>query len=123
MILENMRLRVMPPATFAQISIDEEKCGGCGRCIKSCPMQLLMLENKKAKSNERYNDFRCITCQNCESVCSQNAIKILGQYRVPKGFWKNEHLFSGGKTYPNPLDLYPRLGRLPLVYRSLLLTA
>lgn len=104
MILEKMRCLSMPPATFARVEIDEENCSGCGRCVSSCPIQLLMIENKIAKSNERYDAFRCLTCQNCESVCPQDAIKIQGQYRVEKGFWKNDNVFSGDKVYPKPFD-------------------
>jgi len=50
----------MPPATFAPISIDEIKYGGCGRCIETCPMKLLMLENKKCIETLRsLSPFAC----------------------------------------------------------------
>jgi ferredoxin len=62
-----------------------------------------MVDGKKARSNERYDVFRCLTCQNCAVVCPQNAVRIEGDYRVPEGFWKNVQLFSGGKTGPAPL--------------------
>jgi nitroreductase len=61
------------------------------------------LDDKKAASNDRYDVFRCLTCQNCEAVCPENAVKIERDYRVLAGFWKNVHLFSGGKTLPAPL--------------------
>lgn len=60
-------------------------------------------DRKKAAPNDRYDHFRCITCQNCMAACPQNAIIIEGEYRVPSGFWKNSHLFSSGKTLPLPL--------------------
>lgn len=47
--------------------------------------------------------FRCITCQNCVSVCPQDAIIIDRDYRVKKGFWKNADIFPVGKTLPSPL--------------------
>lgn len=56
------------------------------------------------RDNRRYDYFRCITCQNCVAVCPQQAIVIEGDYRVARGYWKNDHLFSGGKTQPNPME-------------------
>ena len=103
MLLEEYRLVAMPPAKWACFVLSEEKCNGCGRCVEACPVQLLMVDEKKARSNERYDVFRCLTCQNCMVVCPQDAVRIEGDYRVPAGFWKNAHLFSGGKTAPAPL--------------------
>lgn len=104
MFLENHRLTHLPPAVYPVIKIDEDKCDGCGRCVKSCPIQLLMIFNKTCMHNERYDHFRCITCQNCEAVCPEKAIRIEGDYRVQRGYWKNNHLYSGGKTRPALLD-------------------
>jgi nitroreductase/Pyruvate/2-oxoacid:ferredoxin oxidoreductase delta subunit len=103
MFLEKHRLVAMPPAIWARFVLDEEKCNGCGRCVSVCPVQLLMLEDEKARSNERYDVFRCLTCQNCQVVCPGDAVTIERDYRVPRGFWKNVHLFSGEKTPPAPL--------------------
>lgn len=102
MLFENHRFVSLPQATYARFILNETECNGCGRCVKTCPIQLLMIENEKARPNHRYDDFRCITCQNCVSVCPQNAIIIDGDYRVEKGFWKNTDVFRGSKTLPNP---------------------
>ena len=103
MLLEDYRLVAMPPAQWARLSLSEEKCNGCGRCVEACPVQLLMVDEKKAQSNQRYDVFRCLTCQNCMAVCPQDALSIEGDYRVPAGFWKNVHLYCDGKTAPAPL--------------------
>ncbi|MBU2515415.1 nitroreductase family protein [bacterium] len=100
MLLEKRRFVAMPPADFPKFVVDVEKCNGCRRCEQTCPIQLLMIENKKCKPNDRYDHFRCISCQNCVAVCTENAISIEGDYRVSKGFWKNSHLFAGEKTLP-----------------------
>ena len=105
MLFEKYRLVAMPPARWAELIVDEEKCDGCGRCAKACPVQLLEVKNKVSKSNERYDVFRCLTCENCSAVCPQNALTIEKDYRVPQGFWKNEHLFKGTKTLPAPLGM------------------
>ncbi len=106
MLFEKHRFVSLPPATYARFVLDETKCTGCGRCVKTCPIQLLTLDNGKARPNDRYDSFRCITCQNCASVCPEGAIRIEGTYRVSKGYWKNDHLYSGEKTTPEPLPKY-----------------
>ncbi len=84
MLFEKYRLLTTPPAHFAQLQVDADKCNGCGRCADACPVQLLEIKNKISKSNERYDAFRCLTCQNCLAVCPQDAIIIRGDYRVPR---------------------------------------
>jgi nitroreductase/Pyruvate/2-oxoacid:ferredoxin oxidoreductase delta subunit len=103
-LLEKHRLLSMPPAVFARFVLDEERCDGCGRCVRTCPIQLLIIHDKKARSNDRYDHFRCITCQNCTAVCPKDAISIEGDYRVIKGYWRNEDLYFGEKTLPEPLE-------------------
>jgi nitroreductase/Pyruvate/2-oxoacid:ferredoxin oxidoreductase delta subunit len=100
MIPEHYRHTTLPPTQFPELFVDTEKCKGCGRCVKTCPIQLLTLVNKKAASNERYDFFRCINCENCMAVCPENAIRIEGDYRVEAGYWKNDTLYDNGKIYP-----------------------
>ncbi len=103
MLFRKIRLMNLPEARFARFVLDEEKCKGCGRCVRACPIQLLELFDKKARPNGRYDAFRCITCQNCAAVCPEKAVTIEGDYRVSEGFWKNDHLYPAPKSYPSPL--------------------
>ncbi|MFP4475168.1 MAG: nitroreductase family protein [Desulfatibacillaceae bacterium] len=103
MVLEKLRHRNLPPTVFARFAVDEEKCTGCGRCVRTCPIQLLEMANGHPSPNQRYDHFRCITCQNCAVACKEQAIRIEGDYRVTDGYWKNDHLFAGPKTMPEPL--------------------
>lgn len=102
--LEKMKEMTFPSrTTFPRLEVDEEKCNGCGRCVQTCPIQLLMLnDQEKCSGNNRYDSFRCILCQNCMSVCPTGAISIKGQYRVHTGFWKNDDMYPAEKSYPNP---------------------
>ena len=100
MIFEKRRWVAMPPATFPEFSIDATLCKGCGRCVKSCPIQLLTIVDKVCQPNQRYDFFRCIGCQNCTAVCPRSAITIRGDYRVEQGFWKNSDIYNGTKEYP-----------------------
>ncbi len=36
------------------------------------------------------------------AVCPTGAVYISGSYRVHSGFWKNDHLFENGLTFPDP---------------------
>ncbi len=104
MFREKNRHIAMPPATFPRVIIDKDRCNGCGRCVATCPIQLLMLDDdKKSCSNERYDEFRCIYCDNCTAVCPKKAIKIEGEYRVSKGYWKNDDLYDGC-VLPEPFE-------------------
>jgi len=102
MLFENRRLTIDPPTAYARFRLDEERCNACGRCVEACPMQLLEVAGNKVRSNRRYAEFKCITCQNCVASCAKDAITIEGDYRVGRGFWKNDHLFRSSKTFPEP---------------------
>jgi nitroreductase/NAD-dependent dihydropyrimidine dehydrogenase PreA subunit len=104
-MFDSVKDMIMPrQTTFSKILVDDEKCNGCGRCVETCPIQLLMLNSdNKCRSNDRYDAFRCITCHNCMVVCSVGAIQVSGAYRVHTGFWRNDDLFDHPITYPDPL--------------------
>ncbi len=106
MAFDNLKEMILPRHTdFPKLVVDDTRCNGCGRCVATCPIQLLMLNSdNKCRSNERYDAFRCITCQNCMAVCPANAIYIDGAYRVHGGFWENAPLFDQKTmTWPDPL--------------------
>ncbi len=56
-----------------QIEVDESLCTGCGTCAEACPMQVLVLENEKARPK---NPEDCMNCQLCEVECPSQAIKV-----------------------------------------------
>lgn len=55
------------------ISIDEEKCNGCGLCVSACHEGALVIENGKAKL---ISDSYCDGLGNCLPECPTNAITI-----------------------------------------------
>lgn len=57
------------------ITIDENKCIGCGLCAKDCFTKDIEVIGHKAKSKI----IRCIECGHCIAVCPKNAI-ILENY-------------------------------------------
>ncbi|MBQ7486049.1 MAG: 4Fe-4S binding protein [Clostridia bacterium] len=54
------------------IAIDEEKCIGCGQCVKDCGTSVLYLENGKAKAK----DDGCVKCGHCFAICPNEAISM-----------------------------------------------
>ena len=53
--------------------IDEEKCTGCGVCIKTCPQEAITGQKKKP---HRIDQDRCIACGLCRDVCKFDAVIV-----------------------------------------------
>lgn len=62
------------------ISIDEEKCNGCGKCAIICPVQLYHVEAGKSQLDPDYTKW-CLECAHCWVICPTHAIA----FRYPKG--------------------------------------
>ncbi len=52
--------------------VEENSCIGCGKCIKTCPIGAISLENKKAKIAEDI----CLGCGVCVRSCPQGSITL-----------------------------------------------
>ena len=50
----------------------EEKCIECKKCVKVCPMDVDMLDNR----HSRENGTECILCGTCVRVCPKKALKM-----------------------------------------------
>lgn len=57
----------------------ENSCIGCGRCVKICPMDNIVLENGKAKIGEN-----CATCLSCFHWCPVEAIYMSKQENIAR---------------------------------------
>lgn len=53
-----------------RMQVDAEQCIGCGRCVKKCPMEAVVLVDKKAKICQH----NCIVCGVCRHTCPISAI-------------------------------------------------
>lgn len=51
--------------------VDQHKCNLCGRCVKNCPHQNIVL-----KKNRIFFKHTCDMCMRCSFYCPQKAIKI-----------------------------------------------
>lgn len=63
----------MEQATY-QVVINEQKCIGCGLCVKDCVAGNLTLKEGKATLLRP----SCILCGHCEAICPQNAVTLTG---------------------------------------------
>ncbi len=52
-------------------TIDENKCTGCGMCLKQCPQNVISGEKKKP---HKIDQEKCIKCGACYDTCKFNAI-------------------------------------------------
>jgi ferredoxin-like protein FixX len=79
--LKNLVFRVEDEAAGDFISLDEDKCDGCGACALVCSASLWAVpEGGKARLSPRYQEL-CLECAACYAMCERDAIK----FRYPNG--------------------------------------
>jgi Na+-translocating ferredoxin:NAD+ oxidoreductase RNF subunit RnfB len=77
--------------TTGLAEVDEQKCTGCGACVKACPKAVIELRRKGPKGRRVYVncvnkdkgaisrkacEVSCIACTKCQKVCAFEAITI-----------------------------------------------
>lgn len=71
----------------AKITIDIEKCTGCGQCVEVCKDFSIVLENGKARTSI-HPAFGCIGCGHCMAICPSGAIQIVGREMSPDALFE-----------------------------------
>lgn len=70
----------MTGAYSDRIKIDRQKCIGCGKCVKLCPMNNLCLQDGNAATKNQ-----CTMCYRCVNHCPVQAITLLGKNVIKQG--------------------------------------
>lgn len=78
-----MRLFPLSSKAYTRFYFDEDKCTGCGTCVKLCPIGNIAMYGPLPAIGER-----CLTCGACYHNCPSAAIRYRGeksrvQYRHP----------------------------------------
>ncbi len=64
-----LTVRELMPLTDRSIAVDD-RCIGCGKCVKVCPVENIQLVNKRPEFQHR-----CEMCFACDEWCPQGAIQ------------------------------------------------
>ena len=65
-------LKVFGSGWVGKVQLVSDKCTGCGRCNRSCAMQVDVMGELVAHSEVR--SLNCIRCLNCTKECPERAI-------------------------------------------------
>ncbi len=57
-----------------KLKVDAEKCIGCSKCVKICPMENIIMKDNKARGTDK-----CTVCYRCVNACPKQAITLLGK--------------------------------------------
>ncbi len=83
----------IPGAFRGRLTIESDKCIGCGRCSLVCPAQAVTMvaderevefngKTVKRKKRPQVKIFRCIRCGLCERHCPNEAIYLTNEQSV-----------------------------------------
>ncbi|WP_165056998.1 MULTISPECIES: 4Fe-4S binding protein [unclassified Adlercreutzia] len=82
---------VLSTRHFGALSIDAEKCSGCGMCVMFCPTEALKYSTLEEPADEdmRYLEFQatdCTQCRLCVDVCLRHCIELSREVPVAELF-------------------------------------
>lgn len=63
-------------AVLGAVEVHEEKCIGCGLCVRACPGDSLMLDKNKLPVPNSDVELSCAACGACMAICPEEAIVV-----------------------------------------------
>jgi formate hydrogenlyase subunit 6/NADH:ubiquinone oxidoreductase subunit I len=67
-----------PPGFRRRIEYHRDKCIGCGLCVKVCPADAVVFQEKQKKI--KYHLFRCTFCGQCVEICPVKALEFTNEF-------------------------------------------
>ena len=65
------------------VTIDRQMCKKCGECVRTCPNEVLVLDDEHVRFAED-DAFGCISCGHCMMVCPEGSITVAGRSISPQ---------------------------------------
>jgi len=70
------------------VKIYSELCNGCGTCVKSCPCDVIRIDEETKKAYVKYPED-CMLCELCTIDCPTKAIHVTPEkYVLPILSWR-----------------------------------
>ena len=66
-------------------AIDSSLCTGCGKCVRSCPMDVIRMDKENQKAFIKYVED-CMLCGICLEECPTKAIHLVPNQPVTMGW-------------------------------------
>ena len=66
---------------MAKVTVEVERCKGCGLCETVCPKQIIALSKEKINAKgyhpaEITDQDKCIACAFCATMCPDSVIRV-----------------------------------------------
>ncbi len=110
------------PEFRGRVTVDTEKCVGCGGCADVCASRCIRITDLDATTRviRRYLD-RCLHCGRCEDACAYGAVSLVADWELGtadrRDLFIEQRLFMAvcdrcGRCYvpAHPLDHLSRVG-------------
>ncbi len=66
---------------MAKITLNEDRCKGCGLCVQVCPKKILRISPDRINSKGHFpaeitDSEKCIGCASCAVMCPDTVITV-----------------------------------------------
>jgi hydrogenase-4 component H len=71
------------PAYRGRVTVDTERCVGCGGCADVCPARCVLVTDLSSRRRviRRHLD-RCLLCGRCEEACAYDAVHVVADWET-----------------------------------------